>query len=291
MSVGVQDFHPEVQKAVNRIQSVDETASVIAAARANKFSSISIDLIYGLPLQTVERVAGTLDRVLEIAPDRLALYNYAHLPGRFMPQRRIKAEELPSPQEKLDILGMAIERLTNAGYVYIGMDHFAKPDDELSVAQQEGRLYHNFQGYSTHSECDFLAFGTTAIGKVGNAYAQNEKTLEGYYAALDRDELPIVRGYEMSKDDQLRYAVIQSLMCNFMLSYAEFEREYDIRFSEYFSVELDALHGYVEAGLCKLAPDGMQVTPQGRMLVRVLAMAFDRYLREAQTSARYSKVI
>ncbi|MCL2656981.1 MAG: oxygen-independent coproporphyrinogen III oxidase [Betaproteobacteria bacterium] len=291
MSVGVQDFHPEVQKAVNRIQSVDETASVIAAARANKFSSISIDLIYGLPLQTVERVAGTLDRVLEIAPDRLALYNYAHLPGRFMPQRRIKAEELPSPQEKLDILGMAIERLTNAGYVYIGMDHFAKPDDELSVAQQEGRLYRNFQGYSTHSECDLLAFGTTAIGKVGNAYAQNEKTLEGYYAALDRDELPIVRGYEMSKDDQLRYAVIQSLMCNFMLSYEDFEREYGIRFSEYFSVELDALRGYAEAGLCELAPDGMQVTPQGRMLVRVLAMAFDRYLREAQTSARYSKVI
>ena len=291
MSVGVQDFHPEVQRAVNRIQSVDETFSVISAARENGFKSVSVDLIYGLPLQNLKTVSGTLERVLEIEPDRLALYNYAHLPTRFMPQRRIKVDELPSPQEKLDILGMAIERLTDAGYVFIGMDHFARPDDELAVAQREGRLYRNFQGYSTHSECDLLAFGASAIGKVQGAYAQNEKTLEAYYERLDRDELPIVRGYEMNDDDELRYAVIQALMCDFSLSYGDFERSYGIRFNEYFANELDSLASYAEAGLCRLGPESLEVTPQGRMLVRVLAMVFDRYLQEARTSASYSRVI
>jgi len=291
MSVGVQDFHPEVQRAVNRIQSVDETFSVISAARENGFKSVSVDLIYGLPLQNLKTVAGTLDRVLDIQPDRLALYNYAHLPTRFMPQRRIKVEELPSAQEKLDIMGMAIERLTEAGYVFIGMDHFARPDDELAIAQREGRLYRNFQGYSTHSECDLLAFGASAIGKVQGAYAQNEKTLEAYYERLDRSELPIVRGYEMNEDDELRYAVIQALMCDFSLSYADFERSYGIRFNEYFANELALLISYADAGLCVLAPESLEVTPQGRMLVRVLAMVFDRYLQETRTSASYSRVI
>ncbi len=291
MSVGVQDFHPEVQRAVNRIQSVEETFSVISAARANGFKSVSIDLIYGLPLQNLKTVAGTLERVLEVQPDRLALYNYAHLPTRFMPQRRIKVDELPSPQEKLDILDMAIARLTEAGYVFIGMDHFARPDDELAVAQREGRLYRNFQGYSTHSECDLLAFGASAIGKVGGVYAQNEKTLEAYYDSLDQGALPIVRGYAMNDDDKLRYAVIQALMCDFSLTYRNFEISHGIRFAEYFANELALLASYAEAGLCTLDTQSLQVTPQGRMLVRVLAMVFDRYLQEARTSASYSRVI
>ncbi len=292
MSVGVQDFDPDVQRAVNRIQSVEETGSVISAARANGFKSISIDLIYGLPLQNLSTLERTFERVLELSPDRLSLYNYAHLPTRFMPQRRIKEEELPAAQDKLEILGMAIERLTKAGYVFIGMDHFARPDDELAVAQREGRLYRNFQGYSTHSECDLLAFGASAIGKVEGAYAQNAKTLEAYYGALDRDELPIVRGYAMDADDKLRYALIQALMCDFALDFKRFEAEFGIHFTSYFAHELEALQGYCEAGLCEIRPDSLQVTPAGRMLVRILAMIFDRYLQEAQaTTARYSRVI
>ncbi|WP_172203021.1 MULTISPECIES: oxygen-independent coproporphyrinogen III oxidase [unclassified Niveibacterium] len=291
MSVGVQDFDPIVQKAVNRIQSVEETAAVIAAARANGFRSVSIDLIYGLPFQSVERVSQTLDRVLEIAPDRLALYNYAHLPTRFMPQRRINAGDLPSADQKLEILGMAISKLTDAGYVFIGMDHFARPDDEMAVAQRNGRLYRNFQGYSTHSDCDLLGFGVSSIGKVGPAYAQSAKTLEAYYEMLDRDELPVVRGYEMTFDDQLRYAVIQSLMCHFSLDYAAFEQAWGITFSEYFADEIEALRAHERDGLCIVGKKGVEVTTPGRMLARVLAMAFDAHLRGDREVVRYSKVI
>jgi len=291
MSVGVQDFDPVVQKAVNRIQSVEETAAVIAAARANGFRSVSIDLIYGLPFQSVERVSQTLDRVLEIGPDRLALYNYAHLPTRFMPQRRINAGDLPSADQKLEILGMAIAKLTQAGYVFIGMDHFARPDDEMAVAQRNGRLYRNFQGYSTHSDCDLLGFGVSSIGKVGPAYAQSAKTLEAYYESLDRDELPVVRGYEMTFDDQLRYAVIQSLMCHFSLDYAAFEQAWGINFAQYFAVEIEALCAHERDGLCVVTDKGVEVTIPGRMLARVLAMVFDAHLRGDREVVRYSKVI
>lgn len=291
MSVGVQDFDPVVQKAVNRIQSVDETAAVINAARANGFRSVSIDLIYGLPFQSVERVSRTLDRVLEISPDRLALYNYAHLPTRFMPQRRINADDLPSADQKLEILGMAIEKLTQAGYVFIGMDHFAKPDDDMAVAQRSGRLYRNFQGYSTHSDCDLLGFGVSSIGKVGPAYVQSVKTLDAYYETLDRDELPVVRGYEMTFDDQLRYAIIQSLMCHFTLDFAAVEQAWGIRFADYFATELDLLRGHERDGLCTVTSRGVEVTTPGRMLARVLAMAFDAHLRTDREVVRYSKVI
>ncbi|GAA5183982.1 oxygen-independent coproporphyrinogen III oxidase [Niveibacterium umoris] len=291
MSVGVQDFDPVVQAAVNRIQSVDETASVINAARANGFRSVSIDLIYGLPFQSVERVSRTLDTVLSLSPDRLALYNYAHLPTRFMPQRRINAADLPSADQKLEILGMAIDKLTRAGYVFIGMDHFAKPDDEMAVAQRNGRLYRNFQGYSTHSDCDLLGFGVSSIGKVGSAYIQSAKTLEDYYASIDRDELPVVRGYEMSFDDQLRYAVIQSLMCHFEIDFGAFEQGWGIKFSDYFAQELEALRGHERDGLCTVTPHGVEVSVPGRMLARVLAMVFDAHLRSDREVVRYSKVI
>ncbi|MCX9157033.1 oxygen-independent coproporphyrinogen III oxidase [Niveibacterium sp. 24ML] len=291
MSVGVQDFDPTVQAAVNRIQSVAETASVIDAARANGFRSVSVDLIYGLPFQNVERVSRTLDQVLALAPDRLALYNYAHLPTRFMPQRRINATDLPAADEKLEILGMAIEKLTAAGYVFIGMDHFAKPDDEMAAAQRKGRLYRNFQGYSTHSDCDLLGFGVSAIGKVGPAYAQNAKTLEAYYEALDRDELPVVRGYEMTLDDQLRYAVIQSLMCHFVLDFDAFEEVWAIDFASYFADEIAELRERQRDGLCVVEDRAIVITTPGRMLARVLVMVFDAHLRQSREAARYSKVI
>lgn len=291
MSVGVQDFDPVVQAAVNRIQSVAETASVIDAARANGFRSVSVDLIYGLPFQNVARVSQTLDQVLALGPDRLALYNYAHLPTRFMPQRRINAADLPPADEKLEILGMAIEKLTAAGYVFIGMDHFAKPDDEMAAAQRKGRLYRNFQGYSTHSDCDLLGFGVSAIGKVGPAYAQNAKTLEAYYEALDRDELPVVRGYQMTLDDQVRYAVIQSLMCHFTLDFDAFEEVWEIDFEHYFADELAELRERQRDGLCVVADRAIVITTPGRMLARVLAMVFDAHLRQSREAARYSKVI
>lgn len=291
ISLGVQDFDPEVQRAVNRIQSFEETASIVSAARANGFRSVSLDLIYGLPLQSPERFSATLDRVLDLAPDRLALYNYAHLPQHFPPQRRIREEDLPSPEAKLEILGLAIARLTEAGYLYIGMDHFAKPEDELAVAQRDGGLYRNFQGYSTHSGCDLLGFGVSAIGQPGAAYCQNEKSLEAYHEALEAGRLPVARGTLMSRDDELRYAVIQALMCDFALDFAAIGKRWDIAFADYFATELAELTVHAGDGLCSLDGQGLRVTDSGRMLVRVLAMVFDRYLREKRSGARYSKVI
>ena len=220
MSLGVQDFDPRVQKAVNRHQSYEETMAVMGAARDEGFKSVSVDLIYGLPFQSVGSFARTLDTVIEASPDRISVFNYAHLPELFMPQRRINADELPSPAEKLDILAMAIERLTGAGYVFIGMDHFAKPDDELAVAQRSRTLYRNFQGYSTHADCDLVAMGITAISMVGDTYSQNVKTLDEYYAALDAGRLPILRGVELTPDDRLRRRVITELICHYRLDYA-----------------------------------------------------------------------
>ena len=291
MSVGVQDFDPQVQRAVNRIQSEAETRLVIDAARSSGFRSVSVDLIYGLPHQDAARFSHTLDRVLAMAPDRLALYNYAHLPTRFMPQRRINEADLPQPEEKLRILAQAIERLADAGYVYIGMDHFARPDDELAVAQREGWLQRNFQGYSTHAECELMAFGVSAIAKFGNSFSQNQRELEPYYAALDRDELPVMRGWQISTDDALRNEVIQRLMCDFALSFSAFSQTHGIDFTDYFSPELIELRELEAAGLLTLSADGLQVTPAGRMLVRIIAMRFDAYLRADLEKWRYSRVI
>ncbi|MDQ7989456.1 MAG: oxygen-independent coproporphyrinogen III oxidase [Candidatus Dactylopiibacterium sp.] len=291
MSVGVQDFDPRVQKAVNRIQSVEETRHVIDAARANGFRSVNVDLIYGLPFQTLESVGRTLDTVLEIAPDRIALYNYAHLPNRFMPQQRIREADLPSPDDKLQILALAIRRLGEAGYVFIGMDHFARPDDELAVAQRQGKLQRNFQGYSTHADCDLLSFGVSAIGRAGGAFVQNDKDLERYYAALDRNELPTVRGWALSGDDLLRNAAIQTLMCNFELDFEAFGAAHGVDFRAYFAAELSELQGLAGAGLLELDARGLHVTQAGRMLVRIIAMVFDRYLRADAEQRRYSRVI
>jgi len=291
MSVGVQDFDASVQQAVNRIQSEEETCAVIGAARATGFKSISIDLIYGLPRQTVDGFGRTLDRVIDAAPDRVSIYNYAHLPSLFKPQRRILEADMPSADARLQILALAIQRMTDAGYVYIGMDHFAKPDDELTTAQRQGRLHRNFQGYSTHSDCDLLAFGISAIGKVGPTYSQNVKTLDEYYDLLDSGILPVYRGIELNADDLLRRSIIQSLMCHFELSIESIEIAHLIDFRQYFATELDDLDEMVDAGLVRIDDKWITVLPQGRMLVRAISMVFDRYLRADRQRTRYSKVI
>lgn len=291
MSVGVQDFDEGVQRAINRIQTEEETANVIKAARANGFQSISVDLIYGLPHQTVMGFNRTLERVLAMDPDRLSIYNYAHLPSLFKPQRRISEAELPSADAKLQILALAIKKLTDAGYVYIGMDHFAKPDDELAVAQRQGRLHRNFQGYSTYADCDMLSFGISSIGKVGPTYSQNVKTLDEYYDRLDNGVLPVFRGIELNADDILRRSIIQALMCHFELSIESIESAHLINFKEYFAAELADLKELEAGGLVKVDKDWISVLPPGRMLVRAISMVFDRYLRADRQRTRYSKVI
>lgn len=292
VSLGVQDFEPRVQAAVNRFQTEEETLGVMEEARRLGFRSISLDLIYGLPLQTLESFGRTLDKVIACAPDRLSVFNYAHLPELFKPQRRINADELPSPQHKLDILELTIERLTGAGYLYIGMDHFARPDDELAKAQREGTLYRNFQGYSTHADCDLIGLGVTSIGMLGSAYAQNRRTLEEYYQCLDSNELAVFRGVELSLDDRLRRDLITSLICHFSLDIGRFESRWGIDFHQYFATELARLGDMEADGLVELSPGFIQVRPKGRLLIRNICMAFDAYLNQAGAGKpRFSKVI
>ena len=294
ISLGVQDFDPDVQRAVNRVQSEEDTLKIIAAARHAGFHSINIDLIYGLPLQNQITFSRTLARVIAAQPDRIAVYNYAHMPTRFKSQRRIIDNQLPAPQVKLKLLGLAAQRLTEAGYVYIGMDHFALPGDALAVAQREGRLHRNFQGYSTHAECDLVALGVSAIGTIGPTYSQNARDLHDYYERIERGMLPIVRGIELGPDDLLRRAVIQALMCQFELSTAVIESTYLIDFKTYFKHEIVELHDLAQAGLVELGEhsDGhITVTAKGRMLIRNVCMVFDKYLRNPQEITRYSRVI
>jgi oxygen-independent coproporphyrinogen-3 oxidase len=291
ISVGVQDFDPAVQQAVHRVQSEEETRRTIDEARANGFRSVNLDLIYGLPKQSLDSFDTTLERVLALDPDRIALYNYAHLPTVFKPQRRIRKEDLPSPEAKLQILTLAIGRLTRAGYLYIGMDHFAKPGDELAIAQRQGRLQRNFQGYSTHPESDLLGFGISAIGRVGPTYCQNVKSLDEYYSTLDAGRLPVWRGLELSADDLVRHAVIQALACHFRVSTESIELAHLIDFRRTFAAELEELKRLADDGLVEIQPDLIVVTPKGRLLVRAVCMVFDRYLRERRSRASYSKVI
>ena len=295
ISLGVQDFDPEVQRAVNRIQPEAETRAVMDAARAAGFRSLSIDLIYGLPKQTMASMERTLDQVIAAGPDRIALYNYAHMPHLFKPQRRIADADLPAPAVKLELLALCVARLCAAGYVYIGMDHFAKPEDELAVAQRQGRLQRNFQGYSTRADADLISCGVSAISAVGATYSQNEKTLDAYYAALDGDKLPIARGIKLDTDDLLRRIVIQKLMCNFELSISSIEQAYPIRFPLYFAAELDKLKAFEDDGLLTIDPQWISVTPKGRLLIRNICMVFDRYLSLPRADGphplRYSKTI
>lgn len=290
-SFGVQDFDPAVQRAVNRIQPQEMTVGVIEAARSAGFKSVNVDLIYGLPRQSVSSFADTVEKVLQLRPDRIALYSYAHVPHLFKPQRRILLEELPPPADKLAILALAIEKLGAAGYVYIGMDHFAKPGDELARAQDQRKLHRNFQGYSTKPDCDLLAFGISAIGKVGRTYVQNVRTLDEYYDRLDARALPAFRGYLLTDDDVVRRDAISRLMCDFDLPIPEFEARHGVVFHRAFAAELLALAPLAADGLVEISPTLIRVTERGRLLVRTVAMVFDRHLREARAAARYSRVI
>ncbi|CBN86675.1 oxygen-independent coproporphyrinogen III oxidase [Neisseria lactamica] len=291
MSVGIQDFDPKVQAAVNRIQSYEETKEVIDAAREAGFKSVSVDLIYGLPYQTSESIKTTIDTVLSLDPDRLALYHYAHLPHVFKPQRRIDTAAVPGSEEKLDMLQYCVQTLTERGYVFIGMDHFAKPDDELSVALEKGLLQRNFQGYSTYADCDLVAIGVSSIGKIGNTYSQNERDIDAYYAAIDEGRLPVMRGYQLNQDDILRRNIIQDLMCRFALDYRVYENISGTPFDRYFKDELADLEKLADLGLVSLNKQGLTVTPKGRFLIRNIAMVFDYHLRHKETKAKYSQTV
>ena len=291
LSFGVQDFDPAVQKAVHRVQPAEQVFALVEAARRIGFESVNVDLIYGLPLQTPESFARTLAQVNDLRPDRIALYAYAHLPARFKPQRRIASAELPSPGDKLAMLSASLDALMGAGYVYVGMDHFALPDDALAVAKRQGRLHRNFQGYSTQPDCDLIGLGVSAIGRIGATYSQNAKTLAEYGDLLDQGRLPIARGIALTRDDLLRRAVIMSLMCQGELQFESFELGHLIDFRRYFQRELQALHGMAENGLVRLHDSGVEVTEAGWFLVRAIAMVFDRHLQVDRDRAKFSRII
>jgi len=291
-SFGVQDFDPAVQVAVNRIQSVEETAAALAACRASGFRSVNIDLIYGLPFQTAAGFALTLDTVIAMRPDRLAVYSYAHLPTLFKPQRQINAADLPDPDAKLGLLQLAIERLTDAGYLYIGMDHFALPDDDLAQAQARGGLHRNFMGYTTHADSDLVGFGVSAISHVGESYSQSHRHLPAWEAALDAGHLPVFRGMRLSEDDQLRADLIQQLMCQGEIPVGALERRYAIDFDSYFADAIDKLEPLLADGLIQRKADRYTVTEPGRLLLRNIAMCFDAYLAPLTDAAsRFSRAI
>ncbi len=290
LSFGVQDFDPDVQAAVNRQQSEEQIYALVAAARAAQFKSVSVDLIYGLPKQTVFSFDRTLDSVLELGPDRISLYSYAHLPELVRAQRLIRREDMPPPERKMELLELTISRLTAAGYVYIGMDHFALPDDELCLAREAGTLQRNFQGYSTHADCDLIGLGVSSIGKVSDSYSQNVKELSQYYARIDQGLLPVHRGYRLSDDDLLRREVITALMCHGRVEFAELEARHGIRFLDYFAESLASLDEHLADELVQIHADALVLLPRGQLMMRSVAMAFDAYLGEGQ-SGRFSRTV
>lgn len=290
-SLGVQDIDERVQRAINRIQPTEQTLEIIQTCRAQGAKSISVDLIYGLPLQTLAGFSQTLETVIDWSPDRISLFNYAHLPTLFMPQRRINSAELPSSEEKLQILQHAVQQLTAAGYVYIGMDHFAKPNDELALAQEHGSLHRNFQGYTTHADCDLVAMGVSAISNVADCYSQNEKTTDAYYAALDAGRLAVTRGVTLTEDDHIRRYVIQQLTCQFAVDLKAVENEFKIDAANYFKSELAQLASMQADHLLEIDGINLTITQRGRFLVRNICMTFDASLKQASTTQRFSKVI
>lgn len=291
MSIGVQDLDPAVQKAVNRLQPAVLTQAVIERGRALGYRSINLDLIYGLPKQSVSTMQATLSTVLIWRPERIALYSYAHLPERFMPQRRIANADIPSATEKLAMLKLAVTTLLAAGYVYIGMDHFALPEDDLALALEQGTLQRNFQGYSTQADCDLIALGVSAISRIGDTYSQNHRVLLDYYKALDEKQLPLAKGLVMTRDDEIRRAAIHDLLCQSTLNIPSFERAWGMNFTTYFTHDLAQLQKLECDGLVEVTEDSINITPRGRFLARIVAMRFDRYLREAKSITKFSRVI
>ncbi|MBP7352450.1 oxygen-independent coproporphyrinogen III oxidase [Comamonas sp. UBA7528] len=291
LSFGVQDFDPDVQKAVHREQPAEQVFDLVQAARELGFHSVNVDLIYGLPRQTAASFARTLEQVCQLRPDRIALYAYAHLPERFKPQRRIAIEDLPEASDKLSMLSGSIDAFMQAGYVYVGMDHFALPEDALAIAKRQGRLHRNFQGYSTQPDCDLIALGVSAIGRVGATYSQNAKTLEEYYDFLDQGRLPVVRGLALGRDDLVRRAVIMSLMCQGEVLFEPMSQSWLLDFQQYFAGELEMLAQQQKQGLVVIDDDGIKVTPMGWFFVRGVAMTFDRHLQAGKNRARFSRII
>ena len=291
LSLGIQDFEPVVMEAVNRVQTPDEVQNLVSSAIDAGFGSISFDLIYGLPHQTVESFNRTLDIVIGMKPDRLAVYNYAHLPQRFKGQRMINADDIPLPETKLELLHHTIDKLCGAGYVYIGMDHFALPGDELVRARLDGTLQRNFQGYSTHRQCDLVSLGVSGIGNIDNLYAQNAITTMEYEEIIERGEFPIKKGILVDDDDLLRADVIQALMCYDSLSFDDFGADHDIDFRDYFADEIKRLGPLADDGLIELDGSGVAITQKGRLLLRSIAMVFDRYIDQAENDNRFSKAI
>ncbi|MDE2050699.1 MAG: oxygen-independent coproporphyrinogen III oxidase, partial [Gammaproteobacteria bacterium] len=277
-SLGVQDFDPRVQEAVNRIQSVEQTLGIIAACRASGFRSVNVDLIYGLPHQSVAGFARTLDTIIAACPDRLAVYGYAHMPRLFKAQRHIDERALPGPAARIELLGLAIDRLGAAGYRYIGMDHFARPQDDLARAQAAGGLHRNFMGYTTHADCDLVGLGMSAISHFGDSFSQNHRDLSAWESALDAGRLPIWRGLSLSADDRVRADVIQSLMCNGAVDFADIESRHAIRFESYFTEALRRCGPLFADGLVTLEARRLRATERGRFLLRIVAMCFDAYL-------------
>ncbi len=291
LSLGIQDFDPQVQLAINRLQSTGETTDIVNAARSSGFESISVDLMYGLPLQSVRHFEKTLEVVCQIDPDRISLFNYAHMPHLFKTQRQIVDAQLPSPSEKLNLLSFSIRYLLDAGYSYVGLDHFAKPDDKLFAAQQSGTMHRNFQGYTTHRQCELIGLGVSAISDINGSYSQNEKTLDAYYTALDHSNLPVAKGLVCSPDDSLTRNVLTSLMCNLKLNYTEFSESNDINFTEHYEEELTQLKAFAENGLLKLSDEGISITETGRLLLRNIAAVFDVYLPGKPAKSQFSQTI
>jgi len=291
LSFGIQDFDKRVQTTINRIQSYELIDSLMQHSRQLGYHSINFDLIYGLPYQSVESFKQTLNQVIELDPDRISVFNYAHLPKRFASQRQIPEDQLPDTDTKLAILKLCIDMLTSAGYQYIGMDHFAKPKDALAQAQNKGELKRNFQGYTTHANCDLLAFGTSAISQIGNTYVQNHTATKDYRKSIENGQLAIMKGYMSNRDDQIRHKVIMSLICNFELDSSDVESEFNIVFSNYFKNELSELRKLEEDSIIELTNEPnlhIKVTDSGRLLIRCICMTFDKYLNNVIS---YSKVI
>lgn len=291
ISMGIQDFNKEVQKVVNREQDEAFIFALMKRAKELGFASTNIDLIYGLPLQTVESFMFTLEKVAELNPDRMSVFNYAHLPSRFAAQIKIKDELLPPPETKLTILQKTIEFLGSSGYKFIGMDHFAKPDDELAIAQQKGVLHRNFQGYTTQEECDLLGMGVSAISLLGDSYAQNHKELKQYYAEVEMRGVALHKGLTMTRDDCIRRDVIKALICNFKLEFDRLEQEYQIRFSDYFAEDLSLLQPLQADGLVEIFANRIEVSPKGRLLIRNICMCFDIYSRQQARRQQFSRII
>jgi len=291
ISMGVQDFNDKVQRAVNRLQPEEMTRQVVNWVRELGFKSINLDLMYGLPFQSLETFEKTLSATIDISPDRIAVFNYAHVPWMKKHMALIKPEDLPLPEEKLQILKMTIEKLTSAGYVFIGMDHFAKPEDELAVAQRNKKLYRNFQGYSTHPGTDLYGMGITSISQIGRSYSQNLKKEHEYFDALNNETLPIERGIYLTEDDILRRHVITKVMCDFELDFSSVEKRFGIEFEKYFDVALNGMQEFIDDGLAEITNRKLVITQMGRLLIRNIAMNFDGYIERKEDQARYSRTV